>query len=90
MSGKKKKKSGAESPIDDGRVIADMNVDGLPWYRKNDRQDKKKRRKDDPDRPTKKETRAMIRAAYKAYFPYIVIVLCVLAAVYVIGYLYLR
>lgn len=89
MSDKKKKKNGAEPPVDDGRVIADMNVDGLPWYRKNG-QDPKKRRKDDPDRPTKKETRAMIRAAYKAYFPYIVIVLCVLAAVYGIAYLYLH
>lgn len=29
----KKRKSKKESFIDDGRVIANMNVEGMPWYR---------------------------------------------------------
>lgn len=86
----KKKKRTSEPSVDDGRVIADMNVEGMPWYRKNSRQEKKKQQKNDPDRPTAKETRAMIIAAYKAYLPYLLIVLGVMAVVYVIGYLYLK
>ena len=29
----KKKKKTSDAPIDDGRVIVDMNVEGMPWYR---------------------------------------------------------
>ena len=90
MSEEKKKKNTQEPPIDDGRVIVDMNVEGMPWYRKNKQPERKKQKTNDPDRPTAKETRAMIRAAYKAYLPYLLIVLGVMAVVYVIGYLYLK
>lgn len=90
MSEEKKKKNTQEPLIDDGRVIADMNVEGMPWYRKNKQPERKKQKTNDPDRPTPKETRAMIRAAYKAYLPYLLIVLGVMAVVYVIGYLYLK
>ena len=86
----KKEKKTSDAPIDDGRVIADMNVEGMPWYNKNSRGEKKKKQKNDPDRPTAKETRAMIIAAYKAYLPYLLIILGVMGIVYVIGYLYLK
>ena len=86
MSEEKKKKT-KEVPADDGRVIADMNVEGLPWYRKNLR---KKKDKNDPDQPTSREMRAMILAAYKAYLPYLLIILGVLTLTCLIGYLILR
>ena len=50
---------------DDGRTIVDMNVDGLPWYNPT-KADKKVAKE---DRPTRKETRAMIRAWFAAYLP---------------------
>lgn len=49
---------------DDGRTIADMNVDGLPWYRKH--ADKKV---EEEDKPTRKEIFAMIRGWFVAYAP---------------------
>lgn len=50
---------------DDGRTIADMNVDGLPWYNGN-KADKKIA---DEDKPTRKERRAMMRAWFSVYLP---------------------
>lgn len=88
MSEKKKKKKRG-MPEDDGRVIADMNVEGFSWYRKN-RPPKRDKAQERLDRPTRKEMRAMIFAAYKAYFPYLLIMLGVLAIVFLIGYLMLK
>lgn len=56
---------------DDGRTIADMNVDGLPWY--NPSASDKKVAKE--DRPTRKETRAMMRAWFSVYFPRILAII---------------
>lgn len=72
--------------VDDGRVIVDMNVEGFSWYRKR----KKKQQKNAVDQPTRKETRALIIAAYKAYLPYFLILLIVFVVVFLIGYLYLN
>lgn len=55
---------------DDGRTIVDMNVDGLPWYNPTAK-DKKVAKE---DRPTRKETHAMIRAWFAAYLPRIIAV----------------
>lgn len=61
MFGKKKKKYAD----DDGRTIVDMNVPGMPWY--NPTTANKKVAKE--DRPTRRETHAMIRAWFVAYLP---------------------
>ena len=54
---------------DDGRVIANMNVDGMPWYQRSQRQfpgfPKTKRGSDFSDL-TKEETREIIKGALKA------------------------
>ena len=54
---------------DDGRVIANMNVDGMPWYQRSDRQHmgfpKSKRGSDFSDL-TREETREIIKGALKA------------------------
>jgi len=48
---------------DDGHVIADMNVEGMPWYRKNAKETKTKQ---PPLDLTPAETRAAIRGMLKA------------------------
>lgn len=62
MSGGNKK----DYDDDDGRTIINMNVDGMPWYNPNARDDKKI---PDEDMPTKREMRAMMKAWFAAYVP---------------------
>ncbi len=59
---KKNKKKDKEEFIDDGRTIANMDIEGMPH------------RKDDPNRKkeydiTKEEKRQLIGASYKAMLP---------------------
>ena len=70
MRKKDAKKKNERTPIeDDGRTIANMNVDGLPWYRPNAT---RKKEGEQRDQPTHKETLALIFAAYKAHLPYFI------------------
>jgi len=52
-----------EMEEDDGHVIANMNVEGMPWYRKNAGE---KRPNQPPLDLTPEETRAAIRGMLKA------------------------
>lgn len=56
---------------DDGRTIANMNCEGLPWYQKN-KSDKPRNRE---DRPTRREMRAIIIGAFRAYLPYFLFII---------------
>ncbi len=71
-------------PGDDGRTIADMNVDGMPWY--NPTMGKVK----NEDKPTRKEKRALIRAGYLAYLPAFLMVLLGFTAAVLIIYLWMH
>ena len=52
---------------DDGRVIASMNVDGMPWYQRGERFDRNKREQaSDFSDLTKEETREIVKGALKA------------------------
>ena len=52
---------------DDGRVIASMNVDGMPWYQRGERFDKFRREQaSDFSDLTKEEEREIIKGALKA------------------------
>ena len=52
---------------DDGRVIASMNVDGMPWYQRSQRFDRNKREQaSDFSDLTKEETREIVKGAMKA------------------------
>jgi len=52
---------------DDGRVIASMNVDGMPWYQKSPRQTTYNMHgSSDYEDLTKEETREIIKGALKA------------------------
>ena len=50
---------------DDGRVIASMNIDGMPWYVRGRRQEKPESASDLSDL-TKEENRAIVLGAMKA------------------------
>ena len=52
---------------DDGRVIASMNVDGMPWYQHSQRFDRNKREQaSDFSDLTKEESREIVKGAMKA------------------------
>lgn len=52
---------------DDGRVIASMNVDGMPWYQLSQRFEHNKREQaSDFSDLTKEETREIVKGAMKA------------------------
>lgn len=70
---------------DDGRTIADMNVEGMPWYTP-----KSKRKVNDEDKPTKKERRAMMRAWFSVYLPRLLIILLSFTVVALMLYLWLN
>ena len=72
---------------DDGRTIVDMNVEGMPWY---DPHRSEKKDKKDKDKPTRKEMRAIILGAYRAYLPMLVISAGCLTVVAILMYLWLQ
>lgn len=51
--------------IDDGRTIADMNVEGMPWY-SGEKNKKDNKRENDFTDLTFKEKRAMMRGIFGA------------------------
>lgn len=65
---KRKKKQLPE--WDDGRTVANMNVEGMPWYHPDSGKEVK-----EEDKPTHKEKRAMIRAGYLAHLPRFIAIL---------------
>ncbi len=72
MCFKKSKKKYAD---DDGRTIANMNVEGMPWYDANKEENDKKKERMEQLRITRKEKWAMIKAAYLAYLPMLLVVI---------------
>lgn len=55
------------SADDDGRVIASMNIDGMPWYQRSKRFDPGKREQAlDFSDLTREETREIVKGALKA------------------------
>ena len=63
MAGKRKLRDD-----DDGRVIASMNVDGMPWYQRSERFDKHRREQaSDFSDLTKEEEREIIKGAFHRY-----------------------
>lgn len=73
ITGKKLPRKGKKKAIegDDGRTIAEMNVEGMPWYRSPEEIEKHK--KASKLRLSFKERLALIWAAYGAYLPRVLI-----------------
>lgn len=83
---KRRKAENKKKPfVDDGHTVVDMNVEGFPWYEKDRPKEKK-----DRDKPTKKETFAMIMGAYKAYLPMFLTVIVVFTIVFLLIWIWLR
>ena len=61
-----KKKQPPEEPQDDGRVIAPMNVEGMPWYIENGMERRERAENARPDHMTKEEQRAYTWGVEKA------------------------
>ncbi len=80
---KKEKKT---EELDTQTTVADMNVEGMPWY---DPKRKKGEKRETPQL-TKKEQRALIRGAYKAMLPMIGCMLVAGACMVLLAYLWLK
>ncbi len=80
----RRKKKKELPPDDDGRTIANMNVEGLPWY--NPTMGKVA----EEDKPTRKERRSLIRAGFLAYLPAFLMILLGFTAAALIIYLWLN
>ncbi|MBR2970949.1 MAG: hypothetical protein IKC48_04050 [Clostridia bacterium] len=75
MSFWKRNKNKKQYDDDDGRTIANMNVEGMPWYEPNKEEKDKKKQQMEDLRITRKERRAMIWGAYLAYLPMLLVML---------------
>lgn len=51
---------------DDGRVIANMNVDGMPWFVEDHKRKQKRQKNNDFSNLSKEETRAIIWGTIRA------------------------
>lgn len=86
-----KKKRKAENKkrqfSDDGHTISEMNVEGMPFYEPNK---PTKEQVKNSEKPTKKETFAMIMGAYKAYLPTLLFMVGIFTLVFLAAYFFLR
>lgn len=67
-------------------TVADMNVEGMPWYEAPEKKEKSKKLKEQSI--TKSEQRAMIKGAYAAFMPAFLIGLGVFCLVFGLIMLY--
>lgn len=70
---------------DDGRTIAEMNVDGMPWYNPNITD----KNKTDKDNPTRAERKAIIKAGFLATLPFFLATVCAFVALMLLMTLWL-
>lgn len=84
-----KKKSSKKKPefIDDGRSIADMNVEGFSWYMPKKFQTERQNLSD--LKLTRKEKWAMIIGAFKAIIPVVFVMIALLFGLFLLMALWL-
>lgn len=75
---KEKRKKEKIIYIDDGSTVADMNVEGLPWYVKGGR------KKRNPDKLTFREKLSIVFGAYRAYLPFLIVILVTLGLLFLL------
>jgi len=83
-----KKKKEKEKFIDDGRTVADMNVEGFKWYVPE--KVKAEQKKIHDLQITKKERRAMIKAALTTVLPVVLLYILGFFLVFVLIIIWLR
>ncbi len=72
-----------KEPLDTQTTFADMNVEGFSWYDKHKKQGRQKIKVD------KKEYRQIVKAAFAAYLPMLLIVMGVGVVIFLIAYVWL-
>lgn len=73
-----------EETLDTETTIADMNVEGMPWYRP-----KGQGGRDDLPQLTRKEKRSLLFGAFLAALPVLGVILLVMALLYGLAYVWL-
>ncbi len=79
----RRKRNKKEDDLDTETTFADMNVEGFRWYDPDAKKGKKR------PKVSKKEYWAMVRGAFAAYLPVIIIIILVGLLMYGIAYLWL-
>ena len=72
---------------DDGHTVAEMNVEGMPFYEPNM---PTKEQKKNAEKPTKKELFSMIMGAYRAYLPTLLFMVGIFTLVFLAAYFFLK
>ena len=75
----RKKKNKREEFVDDGHVIANMNIEGMPGYIKDRDKYRDQKRRVEQMNLTRKEKWSIIIAAYSVVIPFALIIFGVLA-----------
>lgn len=77
----KKEKSKKPEYVDDGHTVYNMDIDGFRWH------DRKKAKNNYVDKDEKKE---LVKAAYKAYLPMLLLILAAFIVTALLLYLWLK
>ncbi len=80
----KKEKKKKREELDTETTVADMNVEGMPWY------DPARKQGKEVPKLTKEEQKALIKGAYKAMFPMICCIGVVMLLMFFLARLWLR
>ncbi|NCA67244.1 MAG: hypothetical protein EOM87_04175 [Clostridia bacterium] len=76
---------------DDGRVIAPMNVDGMPWYNRHAPKIKEEMPSLPPEKMSGKDTLRLLLRLYAALIPVALVFIAAFAAlIYFMVYVWLR
>lgn len=68
-----------EKYVDDGHTIYNMDVEGFPWHEKNKRQ-----------YASNDEKKSLVKAAYKAYLPILLLVIVSFTLAFILLYFWLK
>ena len=74
--------------LDTTTSFADMNVEGFRWYDPSAKKNKDMRKV--KTRVTRKEYWAMVRGAFKAMLPFMLVILVVFGLMFLLTYLWLK
>lgn len=77
-----------DDDLDTTTSFADMNVDGFRWYDPSAKKNKDMRKV--KTRVTRKEYWAMVRGAFRAMLPFMLVILVVFGLMFLLAYLWLK
>ena len=80
----------SDDDLDTTTSFADMNVDGFKWYNPKAKQQKQSDMKKVKTKVSRKEYWAMVRGAFAAIAPFILISVVTLSLVFLLAYFWLK